>query len=73
MTCTILFRLTWENVGSYSPVFTELFSLIIAKSLLAVVLLFNCSCLNEHYINLFTLVPVHFPLIQCIIFLIIKS
>ena len=72
MTCTILFRLTWENVGSYSAALTELFSLIIAKSLFAVVLLFNSSCLNEHYI-LFTLVPVHFPLIQCIIFLIIKS
>ena len=56
-------------MGSYLPVFTELFSLIIAKSLFVVVLLFNCSCLNEHYI-LFTLVPVHFPLIQCIIFLI---
>lgn len=43
------------------------FALILDSSLFAVVLLLNSSFMNEHYIILFSLVPVHFPLMQFII------
>ena len=48
------------------------FALIIANSLFPFVLLLNSSFMNEHNI-LVTLVPVHFPLMQFIVFHIAKS
>ena len=50
------------------------FALILDNSLFAVVLLLNSSFMNEHYIILFSLVPVHFPLMQfIIIYFLLKS